>query len=104
MRNNPEFRKCVKEYNENVSEWNERFGQKAKAIPVDINKFQDSYSGLIKKTVMSNEMTERRKITATITILGDFSGIRGSTDSKELTRSELANVTVKSGERVLNHL
>lgn len=98
-----ELEEAVKEYNELVREWNSEYGHITKAMPVESDKFKSTYRERIKKLV-TDGMSERRKISITITILGDYQNVNVQTSADGLERGELAHLIVIAGEDILRIL
>lgn len=96
----------VEQYNEYVLEWNERFSHLCSAMTVEESKFEDSVLQRMKRMFTDETMTERQKISTTVTLVGDYVGPISSvqytdTEAGKLSRQELAILLVRAGNEVL---
>lgn len=97
-----ELSRAVNEYNKLVDEWNERYGDRCAAMRVDKTNIRRSRLKRL-RTLFSNEWSEKKKVSVTKTVVGDFENTeyRGT---DELTRGELARLIVQKGEAVLKRI
>lgn len=99
-----ELSRAVDEYNELVSEWNEKYGDKCAAMKVD--KTNICHSRLKRlRTLFSEEWSEKKKVSMTTTVVGDFENVKhygGQTDG--LSRGELAHLIVRKGDEILSRI
>jgi len=100
------MQEVVSQYNTLVAKWNERFGHLCSAIPVDEDDFRFGVARL--QSLTKNEMSERKKITTTITVVGDYAvsiqSVPPKTKENKLSRTELATLIVSNGEKILDSL
>jgi hypothetical protein len=98
-----ELEQAVQEYNELVREWNSEYGYMTEAMPVESDKFKDTYRERVRKLV-TDGMSERRKISITITVIGDYQNVNSQTSADGLGIGELAHLIVNAGEDILRIL
>lgn len=99
-----ELSRAVNEYNELVSEWNEKYGDRCAAMKVDETNIQHSRLKRL-RTLFSEELSEKRKVSITTTVVGDFENIKhygAQTDG--LSKGELAHLIVRKGEEILSRI
>lgn len=94
----------IREYNELVEKWNDRYGHVCKGMTVSKEDIENGLIDRVQTALLSNDFTERQKIKHTVTVIGDFSNISSRKGHKDgdLTRGEHAYMIVKSGKSVLN--
>jgi hypothetical protein len=98
------FKKAIEDYNDLVEEWNNRFGNHCEGMIVKEEDFRDSYQERV-RGVFSKEMSGRRKVSMTKTVIGDFNtGPINSSSDSSLSREELANLIVIASDKVLNSI
>lgn len=95
--------KNINEYNDLVEEWNDKYGHLTKGMPVEMDDFCFGYVNRI-KSIPSEEMSGRKKVSITITTVGDFDNIGGDVGKNSISRGELANLVVRAGKAVLDSL
>lgn len=98
-----DFIKNINEYNELVEEWNDKYGHLTKGMTVEVDDFRFGYINRL-KSIPSEEMSGRRKVSLTVTTIGDFDNIRANVEKDTICRGELANLIVNAGKSVLDSL
>lgn len=99
-----ELSRAVDEYNELVSEWNEKYGNRCSAMKVDKTKIRHSRLKRL-RTLFSEEWAEKKKVSMTTTVVGDFENIKHyGAQADDLSRGELAHLIVRKGEEILRRI
>lgn len=90
----------IQEYNELVGEWNKQYGHLTEGMTVDVDEFQSSYIKRV-KSLTSKRMSGRKKVSVTVTTIGDFENLDSTPNKDSISRGELASLIVNSGNSIL---
>lgn len=93
----------INEYNQLVEDWNEKYGHLTKGMTVEMDDFCFGYINRL-KSIPSEEMSGRKKVSITVTTIGDFDNIGGNVKEDSISRGELANLIVNAGKSVIDSL
>lgn len=94
----------IEQYNKLVDEWNSKYPQLATAIFVDQSDFCTSFIERIRIQFLSKEMTAKKKLKTTKTLLNPHKKIHYEAGKEDFTRGELAYTIIRVADDILAEL